>query len=45
MDPVRKAILESESFSNALLPYAKSHKVDLVVMGSRGIGGFKNLLQ
>ena len=42
---LRTTILEAISVSDELLSYAKSHKIDLIVMGSRGLGGFKKLLQ
>lgn len=42
---LRTTILEAISVSDELLSYAKSHKIDLIVMGSRGVGGFKKLLQ
>ncbi|MDE1763292.1 MAG: universal stress protein [Thaumarchaeota archaeon] len=37
-------ILEGVSVVNELLSFAESHQVDLIVMGSRGLGGFKKLL-
>lgn len=37
-------ILEVLSITDSLVSYAKSHNVDLIVMGSRGLGGFKKLL-
>ncbi|HYL65514.1 MAG TPA: universal stress protein [Candidatus Limnocylindrales bacterium] len=37
-------VLEAISITDVLLSYAKSHQVDLIVMGSRGLGGFKKLL-
>ncbi|MDE1765684.1 MAG: universal stress protein [Thaumarchaeota archaeon] len=42
--PAKAEILEGVSVSNELLSYAESHQVDLIVMGSRGLGGFKKLL-
>ena len=37
-------VLEVTSIIDALISYAESHNVDLIVMGSRGLGGFKKLL-
>lgn len=37
-------ILETRSVTDSLITYAESHGVDLIVMGSRGFGGFKKLL-
>lgn len=37
-------ILEAISITEVLLSYIESHDVDLVIMGSRGLGGFKKLL-
>ena len=37
-------VLEVTSITDALTSYAESHNVDLIVMGSRGLGGFKKLL-
>ncbi len=37
-------ILEVRSITDSLVSYAESHNVDLIVMGSRGFGGFKKLL-
>lgn len=37
-------ILEVRSVTDSLITYAESHNVDLIVMGSRGFGGFKKLL-
>ena len=37
-------VLEGISITDTLLSYADSHQVDLIVMGSRGLGGFKKLL-
>lgn len=36
--------LSSPSVVEAIVSYAKNHKVDLIVMGSRGRTGFKKLL-
>jgi len=36
--------LEVRSITDALVSYSESHNVDLIVMGSRGFGGFKKLL-
>ena len=37
-------VLEVISTTESLISYAESHNVDLIVMGSRGLGGFKKLL-
>ncbi|CUR52155.1 UspA domain-containing protein [Nitrosotalea devaniterrae] len=37
-------VLEVRSVTDSLVSYAESHNVDLIVMGSRGFGGFKKLL-
>lgn len=37
-------VLEGLSITDKLISYSDSHKVDLIVMGSRGLGGFKKLL-
>jgi len=37
-------VLEAISITDVLVSYADSHNVDLVIMGSRGMGGFKKLL-
>jgi len=37
-------VLEVVSITDTLTSYAESHNVDLIVMGSRGLGGFKRLL-
>lgn len=37
-------VLEVISITDTLTSYAESHNVDLIVMGSRGLGGFKRLL-
>jgi nucleotide-binding universal stress UspA family protein len=37
-------ILEVRSVTDSLISYAESHNVDLIVMGSRGFGGFKKML-
>ena len=37
-------VLEGLSITDELVSYADSHQVDLIVMGSRGLGGFKKLL-
>ncbi len=42
--PVKTDVLEGVSVTDVLLAYADSHEVDLIVMGSRGLGGFKKLL-
>ena len=37
-------VLEVTSITDSLTAYAESHNVDLIIMGSRGFGGFKKLL-
>ena len=37
-------ILKTSSVTDALLSYAESNDVDIIIMGSRGLGGFKKLL-
>ncbi len=37
-------VLDVISITESLLSYAESHNVDLIVIGSRGLGGFKKLL-
>jgi nucleotide-binding universal stress UspA family protein len=37
-------VLEVRSITDSLVSYAESHNVDLIIMGSRGFGGFKKLL-
>ncbi len=37
-------MLETRSVPDSLITYAESHGVDLIVMGSRGFGGFKKLV-
>ena len=37
-------MLEVISITDSLVSYAESHDVDLIVIGSRGLGGFKKLL-
>lgn len=37
-------ILEVRSITDSLISYEESHEIDLIVMGSRGFGGFKKLL-
>lgn len=37
-------VIDGVSIVEALLSYAQMHKVDLIVMGSRGLGGFKKLM-
>ena len=40
----KSEILEVTSITDSLVSYAESHNVDLIVIGSRGLGGFKKLL-
>ena len=37
-------VLEVTSITDSLVSHAESHNIDLIVMGSRGLGGFKKLL-
>ena len=37
-------VLETMSITESLTTYAESHNVDLIIIGSRGLGGFKKLL-
>lgn len=37
-------VLETISITDSLTTYAESHNVDLIIIGSRGLGGFKKLL-
>lgn len=36
--------IEGTSITETLISYAEMHRVNLIVMGSRGLGGFKKLL-
>ncbi len=42
--PFQTEVLEAISITDVLVSYAESHNIDLIVMGSRGLGGFKKLL-
>jgi nucleotide-binding universal stress UspA family protein len=42
--PFTTEVLEAISITDTIVSYAESHQVDLIVMGSRGLGGFKKLL-
>ena len=42
--PFKSDVLEVTSITDSLVSYAESHNVDLIVIGSRGLGGFKKLL-
>ena len=42
--PAKTEVLVGVSITDELLSYAESHQVDLIVMGSRGLGGFKKML-
>lgn len=42
--PYEIKVVEGTSITHTLLSYAESHHVDLIIMGSRGLGGFKKLL-
>ena len=37
-------VLDVISITESLISYAESHNVDLIIIGSRGLGGFKKLL-
>ncbi|MDE1769798.1 MAG: universal stress protein [Thaumarchaeota archaeon] len=37
-------VIEAISVADAILNYSEKFSIDLIVMGSRGIGGFKTLL-
>ncbi|MGI0059142.1 MAG: universal stress protein, partial [Nitrosotalea sp.] len=37
-------VLEVRSITDSLISYAESHNVDLIVIGSCGLSGFKKLL-
>jgi nucleotide-binding universal stress UspA family protein len=37
-------VLEAISITDMLVNYSEKHSIDFIVMGSRGIGGFKKLL-
>lgn len=40
----KTAVLQAISITDTIVSYAESHQIDLIVMGSRGLGGFKKLL-
>ncbi len=42
--PFKSDVLEVISITDSLVSYTESHDVDLIVIGSRGLGGFKKLL-
>ncbi len=42
--PFKTEVLDAISTTETLVSYAESNDVDLIVMGSRGLGGFKKLL-
>ena len=42
--PFKSDVLEVTSITDSLVSYSESHDVDLIVIGSRGLGGFKKLL-
>lgn len=41
--PFKGIILKTSSVSDAILSYAESKDIDMIIMGSRGLGGFKKL--
>lgn len=42
--PFKTEVLDVISITESLISYAESHNVDLIIIGSRGLGGFKKLL-
>lgn len=42
--PFQTEVLEAISITDVLVSYAESHNIDLIIIGSRGLGGFKKLL-
>lgn len=42
--PFNLKAIEGTSITETLVSYAERHHVNLIVMGSRGLGGFKKLL-
>lgn len=40
----RGIVLKTSSVADAILSYAESNDIDIIVVGSRGLGGFKKLL-
>lgn len=42
--PVKSEIREAVAPVDAIVNYATDHKIDLIVIGTRGLGGFKKLL-
>jgi nucleotide-binding universal stress UspA family protein len=42
--PFKNEVLEVISITDSLISYVESHDVDLIIIGSRGLGGFKKLL-
>jgi nucleotide-binding universal stress UspA family protein len=42
--PFKTDVLEVISITESLISYAELHNVDFIVIGSRGLGGFKKLL-
>ena len=37
-------IIKTQSVTDAILSYAESNPIDFIIIGSRGLGGFKKLL-
>ncbi len=37
-------VLKTPSVADAILSYAESNNIDIIIVGSRGLGGFKKLL-
>jgi nucleotide-binding universal stress UspA family protein len=44
MVPYKGVILKTSSVTDAILSYSESNDIDIIVVGSRGLGGFKKLL-
>lgn len=42
--PFNLKAIEGTSITETLVSYAERHHIDLIAMGSRGLGGFKKLL-
>ncbi|WP_165776495.1 universal stress protein [Candidatus Nitrosotalea bavarica] len=42
--PFKTEVLEVISITESLISYSELHNVDLIIIGSRGLGGFKKLL-
>ncbi len=42
--PYELKVVEGTAITETLVSYADMHNIDVIVMGSRGLGGFKKLL-